>query len=520
MKTKNIYLDLKGNNINIKEGISYKNKEYIIVSNTDLYDLNYNKISLKKVLELYEKNIELGNFISNLFTIIIYNKKSKKITFIQDMNGDSIPIYYYVNENILIVSNKLKKIISSNNEININDNSINYFIKKGYIPNKKTLISGVNKLIPKKNLTIDLITKKEVFKNKCLKFNYTEKNTYFNEMEKIVDFNSKNKSINITLSSGYDSNLIFSFLDKNNHIEAYSIGGVIGVDETKVVLENIKKYSNINLNTGYVDTFTLNNYPKLIYYLEGSVYEQGIFLQYELMKKVKDKTKNNTIMFCGEGADQVFSLEYFMRFLNPLIILKNLYKRCRFFKEDLLNLNIKGGFIYKNHVFNFLSYIIMKKNGILMNEIGVNVIYPYISKNIVNIAYKERFKNNLDKKTHKEFCKEIIEPDIYKNIVKLGGTTEPIALFKYCTYIKDIENLVNKSKYNILKIKNKNIKSKNYLNYLLRILYLEIFEYLFIKNKDFIEEKSNMKLYDVIKDILKNMEVHNEKNYKKVNKRF
>ena len=450
--------------------------------------------------------MELSNIISNQFTIIIVEKKLKRVLCIQDMNGDSVPVYYYKKDNTFIISNKLINILDFIAKPKINEKVVNIFIKKGYIPNKETLIYNVCKLIPEYNLFIELdninidkLIKKKIKLNKIKNYNV---DLYIGVFKKIIEKAEKNKYIFTTLSGGYDSNFIYALLNKNKPIEGFTVGGISGRDETKVVGDNVKDYKNTNLNISYVDNNTLNNYPDLIYKLEGAVYEKGIFLQYALLNSIKNKDKNNVVLISGEGSDEIFSLEYFskLKYLyrsikNILIPIKN-----ENWKDEINNINIKGGFLYQFNSKEAIRCIIIKKSGILMNDANIYYLHPYLNRNIIDIAYTNRYKNIKYKTSHIKACKKVINDNILNRIKHMPGSTEPIALFKNFKYIKQIESIVNKSTYNILNIKIRE-SNNNYLDYMLKILYLEIFEYLFVKNYKDIENKRNYKLEDILKEI-------------------
>lgn len=506
MENRNIFVTIENKKVNIKEGNLYQNENYYVITNQKLYDLEQKEINIGKIMELYESKTELSNTISNTFTILIIDKKQQKITCIQDLNGDTVPIYFYKHGDEIMFTNRIINIISYYKDLFcINEQAVNYFIKKGYIPNEQTLVKDIYKFIPNHNLIIDLNNKKFKFVKKKIKYpkikNYST-DMYINDFKNILCNIAKNKRVFLTLSNGYDSNFIFSFLDKKKPIEAFSIGGIVGTDETKDVKENIKNYNNTHLNVSYVSEDTLDEYPEIIYNLEGAVYERGIFLQYELYKCVKENKKENVVMFFGEGADQVFSYEYYNK---TFYILKSIKYVLGLLKkgsssDEFENLHIKGGFIKKTNAYQFLTYVITKKNGIFMNKLNIKTCYPYLSKNIINIGYKNRYINIKTKNLQKKACKKQIDKKIMKNLAKVGGATDSIALFKNCKYIQEIEDFVHNSKYNILKI-NKNIDSNDYLNYLLKVVYLEIFEYLFIEHHYNINNEKNLKLMQIIKKI-------------------
>ena len=384
-QNKNIQIVIKNNETKIKEGKYYQNKNFCIISNQTLYDSNQKEICLKKIIELYENKIDPANIISNTFSIIILDKRKNKITCIQDINGDSIPIYIYKHNEEFMITNKIINIINNyKDNFCINPKAISNFIKKGFIPNKETLVKNIYKLIPKHNLIINLQNQKMKFIKKKIKYekikNYTA-DIYINEFKKIIQNNEKDKKVYITLSSGYDSNFIFRFLDKNKPIEAFSIGGITGTDETEKVADNIKKYNNTHLHISYVNEKTLEEYPNLIYNLEGALYERGIFLQYELYKNISKMQLENVNIFAGEGADQIFSYEYYNEKYYYIRCIKYITKRLKKILKNHTSSKTNGGIVNRFNRYQFLTYIIIKKNGILMNNLNINTVYPYLYKN-------------------------------------------------------------------------------------------------------------------------------------------
>lgn len=496
---KDLFVLIDNEQVIIKEGMFYQDDDFYVITNQPIYDFNQKEIELKKIIEWYRDGTELANVISNTFSILIVDKINHKLSCIQDINGDTVPIYFYKHNEEFLFTNRLTNIINNyQDSFCMNEQAVSYFIKKGYIPNKETLVKNIYKMIPKRNLIINLEKQEMKFIKKKIVYekikNYTT-DLYIKEFKNKISNSERNKNVFLTLSNGYDSNFIFSFLDKNKPIEAFSIGGIAGVDESKQVANNIKDYHNTQLNVSYVNEKTLESYPELIYNLEGAVYERGIFLQYELLNSIKQKETNNTIMFFGEGADQVFSYEYYNKwfyyFRCAIYFLLMLIKQP--FGDELKNFHIKGGLIDKASKYDTLTYKIIKKNGILMNNLEITTVYPYLNRDIINIGHWKIYENILKKKSHIKACSKEIEPNILKSIAKIGGATEPIALFSNCSYIEKIEDYVSKSKYNILRI-NKDASSNKYLNYLLKVLYIEIFEYLFIEHPSKIKDKKSLTL--------------------------
>ena len=101
------------------------------------------------------------------------------------------------------------------------------------------------------------------------------------------------------LSNGYDSNLILhtirSFI--NRRIHAFTIGGKKGRNEIPFVSNNLRSYNNIVHHTGIVDECIFEYFPDIVWRLDGTLYEGGVFLQYALSKLAREK--GAYCMICG-----------------------------------------------------------------------------------------------------------------------------------------------------------------------------------------------------------------------------
>ena len=186
------------------------------------------------------------------------------------------------------------------------------------------------------------------------------------------------------------------------------------------------------------------------------MYESGIFLQYELANMLsKNKVKN---IYLGEVADQVLNYELYSKILLP--IKKLSYKIIK--KIIKLTTGIVRG-PYKD-AYDMSSYIILKKDGLIMNYFNVNPNSPYTRKKYMNIARNTvKFKDKT-KEYHKKIIKELLPKDITKNLNKIGGT-----MFNRPIYLNQLINF----------------KDKEYeIDYYLKIIYIELFKKMFLEDID------------------------------------
>lgn len=456
-------------------------KNIFITKIGTIYDLNNKVLNLKDIKDLYNKyKNKINNYIDGLYSLIIYDKNINKLYVYKDYFGSNHNIYYYKNNNKIIISNKLKSIIKNNkNNWKFNKNSIKDFLFYGYIPNKNTLVKDIYKIPGKRNLEINLINNKiKLIKSKLIiKRIKVDKNLYDKTVSEVCYSYLDNypKNIDITISGGYDTNYILYHLRNktNKKINAYCIGGTSGRNEIPVSKEICKNYKNIDFYSKLVDSNTIDNYPELVWILEGSVYESGIFLQYELANMLsKNKVKN---IYLGEVADQVLNYELYSKILLP--IKKLSYKIIK--KIIKLTTGIVRG-PYKD-AYDMSSYIILKKDGLIMNYFNVNPNSPYTRKKYMNIARNTvKFKDKT-KEYHKKIIKELLPKDITKNLNKIGGTIDIKTLFDKNIKIDEIKELASKSDY----YKNINFKDKEYeIDYYLKIIYIELFKKMFLEDID------------------------------------
>lgn len=452
-----------------------KNIEFIIFGN--LYDKNFKEYNMEDIYNLYNnygKNIYY--YLDGTYSLIIIDYKLNKLFVYQDFFGCNQNIYFFYNKNKLYISNKLKEIINQNEyKFCINYKVIKQFFKNGYIMGKETLVKKIYKVPNKKYLVIDLINLKirlkKIFNNKK-KCNVQVDNNIYNDIFKKICFSSiASNDISMTISSGYDTNYLLYTLRSitSKHINTFCIGGKIGRNEVPDAKQISQYYKDVSFKYNLVNEKSFNNYPEIVFALEGAVYESGIFLQYELAKLLKDSDATEVIV--GECADQILNYELYHRI--ELLINKIKYNIKNFSNKFIYSIDYKP---YKNP-YEMASYKILKKNGILMNYMGINVKYPYLRKKFIELAMKVVKKNDMEKKYHKDVINNTLPLTVTNKLKKIGGATELKTLFIGDVKFEDIKNISKKSEFYTYK----KFNDKYYeIDYYMKIIYLEIFKKIFI----------------------------------------
>ncbi|MDE6414177.1 MAG: asparagine synthase C-terminal domain-containing protein [Anaeroplasmataceae bacterium] len=444
----------------------------------DVRDKNLKKLDELNIISLYsEYGKKLCEYLDGIYTIVIIDANINRLFVFQDFLGFSNSIYFYIDKNKLLLSNSLKRIIKElNKELSFDVKGVKIFIKKGFLPSKKTLIKNIFKVPSNRYLELYLSS----FKVK-LKYNkvstYPQKGNvsikHYNNVFVQSCKSCLNDDLACTISSGYDSNYILYILNKQNEkrLKTFCIGGVVGRNEISTAQEICAVYDGINFYNAYVNGNTFDCYPEIVWALEGAIYESGIFLQFELANLIKKEGVNDILL--GECADQVFDYELY----HPIYakIKKILYNFKKGFKKILYNIQYKP---YKD-VYEMASYKVLKKNGIMLNYYGINGRYPYLTRTFMTLAKQVSKRGDKTKKYHKKVVNSILPKEVTAKLKKIGGATELKALFVGDVSFDMVKTFCKKSRF----YKGIKFDDEYYgIDYFMKILYLELFEWMFVQN--------------------------------------
>lgn len=333
--------------------------------------------------------------------------------------------------------------------------------------------------------------------------------------------------IGLPLSSGYDSNYILHVIRQytDKEVIALSIGGLRGKNEISNIEKIIPNYKNIHHCVDYTDDDLLKVYPDIIWRMEGSVFELGIFLKYVLARLAWKQHLNYII--CGDCANEIMCGSHY--------IINN----CKNSNDG--KLHIENCLAHDEPFYNGLMKF-HKKAGILMNSFDIDPYFPHLDENFIGITKSVKHLSGETKEFHKKVCCEKIPSNVTQHIGNIGGDTDAHSILtkerfeKLNKYLSETniwiqlnsnftrsEGLLMGGYYENLKrrlivtpkyvftfaIKNQLYKYNN-LKYLyeerkmlntLGYLYLELFNQLFISGKYdqyFNEESFNVSISDVL----------------------
>lgn len=466
------------------------------------YSFHY-KNDVEVVEKLYSlKKLEFISELYGIFLIFIFDRDIQRGYLTQSELGFNLPIYYVNRKDEFLLSTSLKEILKHTQikrELNMSA-VYNLLYHRTIIPNESTLIKNVNKLLPRLYFEINFNTNSiqkntiPIIKKKKIPFKTAKKNLLNSIRINIKNLSEQllEKDITLTLTAGFDTNIILYFLKKltKHSIKAITIDGGGKTSEVSIVMDILNHYSINKYEISKIEESIVNSLPDIVWRVEGYLFDEGLFLRYILSKTIKKN--NSTTVFIGSSADQLMftsliKIRKLLRFFRSIYYLlfrkaweqENIRKSFKkFINNDMRNM----------HNYNLSVDCNMKLHEILLNSFGIKGMYPFVNNNTADLC-KALGLANRNKKIYKaavtEKLKSIFTPELLEKIKKSGS-------------VIDIKHIFLTNKSLLMKVVKsgfvKNIFTKKqhtkiltnpdkYYSLIIQLAYIYLFNELFISGK-------------------------------------
>lgn len=336
-----------------------KSKNIMIVFNGEIYNFKKLRKHLKikhfksnsdteVLLNLYEEmGTKVFKLIKGMFSILIYNLKTKKILVARDQFGIK-PLYVSETHESIIFSSEIKPILNYNKKNNLNYRSMAEFLLLGKQDHQNiTFFEGVEAVKPSyyyKYNKNHIIKKKywSIFSNNHRKQN--EKLT-IDRLNNLIDFKIddyliSDKKIGVFMSSGIDSTSLASLVNQKTNYKidsfTYDFKNNYNLGESDVAKLNAKKIGINNHKVFLTSNDIINDFEELSSLMESPFTSIRLFAVKKLYELAK-KEKYNVIIE-GTGGDEILG-GYSYNYL-PYLMDKN--KDPKKILNDLLQFSIKS----------------------------------------------------------------------------------------------------------------------------------------------------------------------------------
>lgn len=273
----------------------------------------YSKCDTEVIVHAYEEYGEACvNHFNGMFAFALWDSNKKKLLLAKDRVGIK-PLYYTLQEGKLIFASEIKSILQYKEfKKEIDYTALNNFFTFRYVPGEKTILKGINRLLPGYIL---------IYKNKQIKISKywdlsfcptNEKLDYYtNGLRYLVGDSVKKRLISdvplgIFLSGGIDSTAILSyaneFLDKQ--VKTFNLSFCDWPDNELKYTKNASEFFNTNHKEITVTPDIIKLLPKVIWHMDEPVADPTAILNYVLAEKASKSVK---VILTGEGADEIFA---------------------------------------------------------------------------------------------------------------------------------------------------------------------------------------------------------------------
>lgn len=223
--------------------IHFPEEKTVVLLDGEVYSHDFNiPINNEEFLKEIVINFNSGNeeFIHEIngsFNLIIYNYKNNDLKIIND-RFSTRPLYYFINKNIFIFSNRMSEVLKCiPSPPKLNQSAVIEFFQLQMVFNEKTFVQNISALkrASFNSVTSNNLRSKNYWKfsqNIDLNYNHKEYVKKLSElMKEIINFKTKeDKKYGILLSGGLDSRAILA-ADRNNKIsEIYTLGDSYNIE--------------------------------------------------------------------------------------------------------------------------------------------------------------------------------------------------------------------------------------------------------------------------------------------------
>jgi len=373
----------------------FKTKEFVIVLEGLIYNLKNGDIEKKTIelaLAIRDKKTSsnaIRQFLIQAdgeFVIAIYDKINNELNILNDIMG-RLPLYYYQDNNSLIVSREIKFIVPFLISPNLNKDAIMEYLLFGFAFSENTLMDNIFRLKPATQLSfnpeknrflkeeirkIDFDNKEKLPKGNMVN---TLKKLFLDGLKNRIDKTSKLKPI-ISLSGGLDSRATLAGLLKLN-IKPEGITNPGGGEEKYA--KHIAKDFNIDITqTEFKKISNYENYNEIVFLKDGLNSCTSAKMIGNLTE-MYEKFGDHSIMFTGLMGGEI------LRYSNLTSGLKT--------EKDLTNflMNSKDNYTYTT------------ENVCKMLNINKNDIFDYLTDYFSSYEEKNIYKKYVHFKFEKDY---------------------------------------------------------------------------------------------------------------------
>lgn len=487
----NIFTQKTGTEIIKDNNCIYRTKTITIAKTGNILDKNGKELSDVEIVKLYQMHgVNITGLFDGLYNLVVVDKKIEKAFIFHDHVGGESRVFYTFDGESIYIASSIKNIInaSGNVEWYLDDYSVEEFIDKGYVSENRTLIMDIYKASHRKYTEFNLKSGYIADRNDSAVTYEKKDNLTAPKYDRIFDdavLGCMHGNYAVNFIGDYDCayTLYHASLneDENKQVKAYSY--VADVSKKKDAYNAIcSEMKNVQLYIGQINKDIVNFLPLIVYITEGAAFDANAFRDLETAMRLKNDGVVNYIS--SDGVNGIYTKSFYNKLEKNI---DDIVKKVTNI-AGVLNKNRPKDDKANVDAADRLVNLTLAQSGMIMNYFNVRYTNPYMMRRYVKAACKKVQADN-----SKEFHIKAVEENLPGNAPQIATKFQPrvdvLSLFLGSINAGTISSIVRKSQYS-RKFKRAYSDNRSKANYCMRIVYIELFETIFLgkNSKSFLDE--------------------------------
>lgn len=257
---------------------------------------------------------ECLSHFNGMFAFAIWDSSKEELFIARDRLGIK-PLYYLQQNGRFYLASEVKSILAVLKESpSVETSLVDTYLSFGYLPGENTLNSGVKRLLPGHNATLN---KKGFFIEKYWDLKFSQKRDegldyYLHHLDTLINdaIDLRLRSdvpLGIFLSGGIDSSAVVALLSSRvtKKLKTFSVGYDFGskFNETSYARQVANHYNTEHHELILTPEKFADFIPEYIRHMDEPVTESAAISLYYLSKMTKNHV---TVVLSGEGSDELF----------------------------------------------------------------------------------------------------------------------------------------------------------------------------------------------------------------------
>lgn len=262
------------------------------------------------IVHAYEEyGVDCVKRFNGMFAFALHDHK-KKILFIARDHVGIKPLFYTLGNNYFAWGSELKTLLKTQLlERNLDYDAVNEFLTWEYVAREKTLLSGVNKLLPGHLLLFELdrhkLTIQQYWDIPCQPNSDKNIDELTEQLDEILQKSVQQQLVSDVplgafLSGGVDSSLIVAAMKEAN---TFSIGFDDPSYNELAYSRTVAKHLNVSHETQIIAPQVADLFDDLMYFMDDPIGDFSIFPTYLVSKLARQHV---TVSLSGDGGDELF----------------------------------------------------------------------------------------------------------------------------------------------------------------------------------------------------------------------